>query len=925
MFNLRWERLIPILAATVIVLALFSPLSTGAASAPTEGLPPSMEGQVISAARVGQTQGALRDMPVRVDAPKVDSSEFVGGNMPVKSPIDLPYPRKVTNPNANKPVGPSPVISVGKPSNSRPVLHGSDARIGDPLASSDIYAAWNGLNQGDNRTLFGYGFVPPDTQGDTSGNVYDTGYYVEVVNSNLAVWDYSQANVYGAWPKTVLGPMPIFDLWQGFGGPCEYDNDGDPIVLFDEQADRWLISQFALPAFNYGPGAFASDMSECVAISQTNDPTGAYYLYEFPAGYTGIDDDYDPGTPQVTGYQKMPDYPKFGIWQDSYYMTVNQFDVYFTGDWAGGGVYVFDRDAMLTGTAGAYFYFDPFSAFDCSMGTYYTTESNPWCFLGGLLPADNDGPWAPGGTPEYLVMFEDDAWSTPAYTVGDQLDILSVDTDWTGATATMSYDSILPVDAFDSEVCPNYQRTCIKQPDTTATVDAISDRLMYRLQYRNFGDYQAMVVNHTVDMNDPAGHAGVRWYQLVDSGSGWTVGQQGDFSPDSDSRWMGSAAMDEVGNIALGYSVSSTSTYPSIRYTHHLASDPVGTMRTEATIWAGGGSQFASALYGSQYARWGDYSMMSIAPDGCDFVYTNEYYRGNTPLEWYTSMGNFGMDSCWYGDIIPPDTSILTGPADPAHSLDATFTFDGTDGETAVAGFECSLNGSAWEDCTSPKTYDLVNPGMNTFEVRAIDLGYNFDQTPASYTWDSGFIAKVFRSKGLQDGWILESGENTNKGGSLNETSKRLYIGDNSLNKQYRSILSFNTAILPDTAQIIGGSLQMKRSKIVGTDPFSTHGDLVADMKVPYFSTSASLQLSDFRAGADVFKAATFGGPVSRWYRADLVASAYGAVNLSGTTQFRVRFMLDDDNDATADFIKFFSGNAALTVRPKLIIYYYVP
>src|SRR5262249_18152152 len=142
---------------------------------------------------------------------------------------------------------------------------------------------------------------------------------------------------------------------------------------------------------------------------------------------------------------------------------------------------------------------------------------------------------------------------------------------------------------FDSNLC-GFQANCIPQPGTSRRLDAISDRLMYRLQYRNFGDHESLVANHTVDV-DGTDHAGVCWYELRKAGANpWSIYQQGTYAPDANHRWMGSAAMDAEGDLAIGYSVSSSSVFPSIRYASRVAADPLGTLpQPEGTIIAGAG------------------------------------------------------------------------------------------------------------------------------------------------------------------------------------------------------------------------------------------------------------------------------------------------------------------------------------------------
>jgi hypothetical protein len=296
---------------------------------------------------------------------------------------------------------------------------------------------------------------------------------------------------------------------------------------------------------------------------------------------------------------------------------------------------VFERDKMLQGQTARMLYFD-----------LYSTDAN----LGGMLPSDLDGSAPAAGTPNYFVEVDDDAWGYSP----DQLQIWEFKTDWNNTpNTTFSKVQTLPVAAFDSDMCGG-ARNCIPQPGGTA-VDAIADRLMYRLQYRNFGAHQTLVVNHTVDV-DGANHAGVRWYELRKSGGPWAINQQSTFAPDSAHRWMGSIAMNGAGDMALGYSVSSASVYPSIRYTGRLAADPPGVMaQGEASLWAGSGYQTHSS------GRWGDYSQMSVDPlDDCTFWYTAEYYASTAAsgAPWQTRIGSFRFSNCDGG---PTPTPTPTG------------------------------------------------------------------------------------------------------------------------------------------------------------------------------------------------------------------------------------------------------------------------
>lgn len=444
------------------------------------------------------------------------------------------------------------------------------------------------------------GVLPPDTQGDI-GYDPNTGkkYYVQWVNLSFQIWDVTD-------PKAVLsvyGPAAGNTLWSGTGTICDTNNDGDPITLFDPLAKRWMMSQFAL--------GFPDNFHQCMAVSATADPTGEWYLYDFQTSTT-----------------LMNDYPKFGVWPDGYYMTVNQFDGVSMA-WAGAGVAVFERDAMLLGQPARMIYYD--------IGQ--VTKN-----YGGMLPSDLDGLAPPAGAPNYFMEWDDSSW------LGDPQDTLRVwefKTDWENPANTTfglnaSYDPNIKIATSNQDpgLC-NFSRSCIPQPGTSVGLDAISDRLMYRLQYRNFGEYETLITNHTVDASG-ADLAGVHWFELRNSGLGWSLHQEGVYAPDSNHRWMGSLAMDDSGNIALGYSVSSSTTYPSIRYTGRFSSDPMGVMaQGEGSLIMGSGSQTHDA------SRWGDYSMMAVDPqDGCTFWYTQEYYEFTSIAGWQTRISSFKFPNC---------------------------------------------------------------------------------------------------------------------------------------------------------------------------------------------------------------------------------------------------------------------------------------
>ena len=472
------------------------------------------------------------------------------------------------------------------------------------------------------------GVLPPDTNGDVGPN-----HYMQWVNLNFAIYSKTGTLLYG--------PAAGNTLWSGFGGVCQTRNDGDPIVQYDHLADRWMVSQFAVPGGTSG-------YHQCIAISQTNDPTGAWYRYDFLWSATN-----------------MNDYPHFGVWPDGYYMTVHEFANGTT--WAGQGVAVFERSQMLQGLPARMVKFNLLS-----------TDPN----MGGMLPSDLDGPAPAAGTPNYFIEPDDNA----AGFAQDQVQVWGFHVDWTNtALSTFTRVTTLATAAFDSNMCAG-ARACIPQQSTTAKLDAISDRAMYRAQFRDFGTYQTIVMNHTVDATG-TDIAGIRWEELRNTGgAGWNIFQQSTFAPDSTNRWMASAAMDKNGAIAIGYSASSSTMFPAIRYTGRLATDPLNTMtQGEGVMIAGTGAQTHTA------ARWGDYSMLAVDPvDGCTFWFTSEYVQTTGSAPWRTRIGSFQLPDCVSGPTPTPgptNTPLPPTSTPTAVPPTSTPTATSTPAPTVSTGF----------------------------------------------------------------------------------------------------------------------------------------------------------------------------------------------------------------------------------------------
>ncbi|WP_194294260.1 hypothetical protein [Streptomyces sp. RB17] len=445
---------------------------------------------------------------------------------------------------------------------------------------------------------------------------------VETVNTAYAVYSKSGA--------TLLAPTDTSTLWSGFGGSCQSTNDGDAVVRWDTLAGRWVVTQFANVSSSSGP------YYECVAVSSSSDATGSYYRYSFQ-------------------YSNFPDYPKLSVWPDAYYVTYNMFTA--SGSFLNAEACALNRSAMLTGASAAQ---------QC-----FTTSSS----YGGLLGADLDGSTAPpSGEPE-LMAGRGTTSTTLAY--------WKFHVDWTTTSnSTFTGPSTLTVASYTT-ACGS-SGTCIPQSGTSTQLDSLSDRLMFRLAYRNFGDHESLVVNHAVTAGSSVG---VRWYELRMSGGNPTVYQQGTYAPDSTYRWMGSIAEDKVGNIALGYSQSSSSVHPSIRYTGRLAGDTLGTMtQGEVTAITGGGSQ-------TSYSRWGDYTSMSVDPtDDCTFWYTNEYIPANGNFNWHTRLASFTLPNC--GSTASNDFSIGVSPAASSVAAGSSATTTVSTAVTSGSAQSVSLSAS---------------------------------------------------------------------------------------------------------------------------------------------------------------------------------------------------------------------------------------
>lgn len=516
------------------------------------------------------------------------------------------------------------------------------------------------------------GYYPPDPNLSVSPTQI-----VQTTNVEWAVFD-KQGTL-------LKGPVMLTSLFAGLGNLCSTNNGGDPIVLWDKIAGRWMISQLA----------FNSNFSTnyvCIAVSRTSDALGAYNLYSFP-------------------FSHLPDYPKFGVWSSSsgsgsdYYMSANLFS---TALYYGPVVCAFNGGDLQNGVA---------------TPRYTCSQSGTSHF--SLLPSDLDGGAPPDpGEADYFMELGTGISSTS----GTTLNLFPFKATWTSTGGSLNNPSTQTI-AVSTYSLACGGGTCIPQPGTSKTLDSLGDRLMYRLAFRNLGNSESLLVNHAVDRGD--GTVGIRWYQ-IQSAQGTTLAtshsvvQQGTYSPNDGSyRWMASIAQDQQGNIGVGYSVSNATTvFPSIAYTGRAynSADPLGVLGSESTLMAGSGAETGGT-------RWGDYSSLSLDPaDDCTFWYTNEYFLPGASVSWRTRIASFRFASC--GASLASTSTTVSSSKNPTN-VGESVTFTASVTPSAATGTVTFFDGT-----TSLGTAQLSG-GMATLPTTALAAGSH--SISASYSGDATY------------------------------------------------------------------------------------------------------------------------------------------------------------------------------------------
>jgi hypothetical protein len=464
------------------------------------------------------------------------------------------------------------------------------------------------------------GCQPSDSEGDVGPN-----HYIEAINESFKIFDKSG--------NTLSGPTGYNTFFAPLTGtPCNGSNDGDPYVLYDQQADRWMITDFAFPSF---PG---SSFWECIAVSQTNDPvSGGWFFYALQV---------DPANPTWLG-----DYPKLAIWNDggtqnAYFLTMNLFASFTEFD--GVRAYALDRASMLSG--------GPANAIGFTVGLAGVGDS--YSFVAANF---RTGDPPPAGRDE-MVLAVDGA--IPGVTLTQvharffHVDFANPANSTFGVGADHTPNAEITVNPFvQAWTAQTYD--LVPQSGTGVKLDTLGDKIMTPLVYQNLAGTESLWADQTTMLNYPNGPTVVTWYQFDVTGGNFpaTPVQQQDWSNGNDGlwRWMPSIAVDESGNTVIGYSTSSTTIVPSIRYAGRLTSDPPGNLgQGEGIMWPGVGPQTSGS-------RWGDYTRTEVDPsNGMDFWHINQYAQSG---DWHTRIGKFNFGGG--GTPTPTPTATPTPTSTP--------------------------------------------------------------------------------------------------------------------------------------------------------------------------------------------------------------------------------------------------------------------
>jgi hypothetical protein len=560
----------------------------------------------------------------------------------------------------------NPLKIVKAADKNDPVVQNSHPLNRDAKTLSNPIITFAGMNQSSN----GAGW-PPDTNGDVGLT-----YYIQTVNTSIGIYRKSTGALISATTFDAFFPSAV-------GSPCDNDNNGDPIVLFDQYNQRWFILDFAWSGTSNGS-------SYSIAASKTSDPTGAWWTYCYKADNT-----------------LMNDYPKCGVWHDGIYTTANMF--IFNGNYQHTKIWAFKTPDLYTGTLTA----------------QSTTDSGTYAF--SIMPANAKGSTAPSSTaPNYMYAIDASEYGSPHT---DALRVWKYNVDWANSSnTTWTGPSVMNTAAY------GLVATGVPQSGTSIALDSLYGRLMYSAVYRKFATYESVYLSHVAEYSS---RRAMRWYEIRIASGNSSIYQQGTYSPDATHRWMGSVCADKNGSIGLAYSSSSSSMYPAIRYAGRLTTDTLGTMgQGEKTLYAGTGSQ-------TSYTRWGDYSMLSIDPvDDETFWFTTEYLA-STGTNWQTRIGSFKIipgstgGGSTLGEAVDLDTQIFTTSGTGTWAYQTTEYYNDNDAAASPtithsqsSSMETTITGK-----TSVKFYWKVSSEANYDYLRFYIDGSLQDQIAGTVGW----------------------------------------------------------------------------------------------------------------------------------------------------------------------------------------------
>ncbi len=400
----------------------------------------------------------------------------------------------------------------------------------------------------------------------------------------------------------LTSPIPDDQLWAGFGGPCSSQITGDwNDVVYDQFAARWVYARPTHQDPSLGPVSV-----ECVAVSVSSDPTGAYYLYSFPVSAT-----------------QWSDYPQFGMGSNAYFVGANLYTDSSASTRSGDAVMALNRAQLLAGQTA--------QMTETILGAQYET----------VIPVTAEGTTAPPNATEYFL-----AGPMDGMTNGSNLQLWSQTVNWANPSGSpLTGPTTVAVTPYNLTICTTTPN-CGVQPGTSVQLETWQDNIMWPIAYRNFGTYQSIV--GSFDVAGGSSNAAMQWFELRNTGSGPQLYQQGVYNPDTNGRYEQSIAQDSAGDIGLAYTLSGSGTYPSLAYTGQLAGDPLGSLNVpEQVLWAGSGSQTGTV-------RWGDASSLVLGPDDCTMWYVNAYYPTTSLIGWHTRIGAFQLGGCVGGATRSP-------------------------------------------------------------------------------------------------------------------------------------------------------------------------------------------------------------------------------------------------------------------------------